>query len=64
MESDEPICHFVGIIPPIQGAVKFSGEGDARVLFEAPASEMAEVMKLIGYGRDKALRVKVYADET
>ena len=61
-QSDEPICEFVGIIPLLQGAIKFSGEGDARILFEAPLSEIAEVTKLVAFGREKALRLTIRAD--
>lgn len=61
-QSEEPICQFVAIIPPLQGAIKHSGEGDSRILLEAPASELAEVMKLIAFGRDKALKVRIEAE--
>ena len=57
----EPIAEFVAIIPPLQGAIKHSGEGDSRILLEAPETELMEVTKLIAFGRDKALRVVVYA---
>ena len=41
-------------------AVTIGGEdGEARIKLEAPASEIAEVMKLAAYGRGIALEVRV-----
>jgi hypothetical protein len=41
-------------------AVTIAGEdGDAKVRMEVPASELAEIMKLVAYGRDTALEVTI-----
>ncbi len=50
---------FIAVLAK-SGAVTIGGEdGDTRVKLEAPASEIAEVMKLAAYGRGIALEVRV-----
>ncbi len=41
-------------------AVTIGGEdGDSKIRLEAPASELAEIVKLAAYGRNIALEVRV-----
>lgn len=61
--SGEVIAEFTVTIPPIQSAVSLSGEGDGRVKLDVPSSDLAEVLKLVAFGRERALRVVVYAVE-
>ena len=61
--SSSPIAEFVATIPPIQSAVSLSGEGSARLKLDIPESDMSEVLKLIAFGREQALRIVVYAYE-
>lgn len=45
-------------------AVTIGGEdGDARIKLEAPASEIAEIMKLAAYGRGIALEVRIRPEQ-
>ena len=55
----ETIAKFVAIIPGIQSAFKIGGEGDGRLTLDVPESELPEVMKLIAFGRDKALTITI-----
>lgn len=55
----EPIAEFSASIPPLASAVNVSGEGGARIKLDVPESDLAEVMKLIAYGRERELRVVV-----
>lgn len=59
--KDDPIAEFVASIPPIQSAVSLGGDGSGRIKLDVPESDMAEVLKLIAFGRDRALLCKVYA---
>jgi hypothetical protein len=62
--SSEVLAEFVATIPPIQSAFNVSGEGSARLKLDLPESEIAEALKLIAFGRDRALRIVVYGLET
>jgi hypothetical protein len=53
------IAEFSCIIPPIQSAVKVSGDGSARIQLDVAESELAEIVKLAAFGRDRVLRVTV-----
>lgn len=57
-----PIAQFVGVIPNIASAFKVSGEGDGRLTIDVPESELPEIMKLIAFGRDKALTITIEAE--
>lgn len=46
-------------IPQIQSAIKFGGDGSARIQFDIPSSEIAELVKLIAYGPGKVLRLEI-----
>lgn len=54
---DEVIAEFVGSIPDLQSALTISGHGEGRLKLDIPESELAEVLKLIAFGRGQALRV-------
>lgn len=56
------VAEFVASIPPIQSALSIGGDGSARLKLDIPSSEMAEVLKFIAYGRDKALTITVSVD--
>lgn len=55
--EDKEIARFSATIPQIQSALKV-GDG-ARLQLDIPDSEIAEVMKLIAYGRNKVLKVSI-----
>lgn len=59
----ETIAEFRAIIPDIQSAIKLGGSGESRVQFDVPASDIAEVMKLAGFGTRKVLRIAVEVDK-
>lgn len=43
-----PEIKFVASLPPVQSAIKVSGNGDgARITLEIPESELAEAIKLM-----------------
>ncbi|GMA52055.1 hypothetical protein GCM10025857_34120 [Alicyclobacillus contaminans] len=46
-------------IPQIQSAIKFGGDGSARVQFDVPATELPELLKLMAYAPGKVLRLSV-----
>lgn len=48
-----------GSIPQIQSAIKFGGDGSARVQFDVPASELPELLKLMAYAPGKLLEICV-----
>lgn len=49
---------FAATLPPIQTAVSVSGEGDSRVKLDIPATDLAEVVRLMGMA-GKVLKVTV-----
>lgn len=51
------------IIPNIQSAMKVGGDG-ARIQFDVPESELASLVNLIAYGRNKVLRLTIEVEET
>lgn len=55
----EPIAEFRAVIPSIQSAVKVGGDGESRVQLDVSEQDIAEVMKLAGFGRGKVLLVTV-----
>ena len=56
----DPIAELLVIIPDLQTACSISGDGSVRFKFDAPASEIAEAMKLIAFGRDRVIRAVFY----
>lgn len=50
---------FTAIIATSSSALKVGDEGAARLMLDIPASEMAEALKLIAFGRKKELIVNV-----
>lgn len=59
----ELIAEFVAVLPDIASAVKISGHGDGRLQLDIPESELPAVLRLIAFGRDRALRVSIHADQ-
>jgi hypothetical protein len=53
------IANFCAIIPPVQSALKVGGDGSSRLQLDIAELELAEVVKLAAYGRDRVLRVVV-----
>ena len=53
---------FLATIPPILAGIRFSGDGDARIMLDAPESEIAQVTKLL-LMRGKVLRVTIAPEE-
>lgn len=49
---------FAATIPNIQSAVKIGGDG-ARIQFEVPETELASLLNLIAYGRNKVLKLTI-----
>jgi hypothetical protein len=62
MSEPEQIAEFTATIPQIQSAVNFSGDGSTGPKLEIPTSEIAEMVKLAAFGREKLLRVTVSAE--
>lgn len=54
-----PIAVFIACLPDAAGAVKISGQGDGRVQFDVPESELPELLKLVAFGKDRALKITV-----
>ena len=57
------IAEFSASIPPIQSATSIGGDGACRLKLDVPASDLAEVMKLAGFGMGKHLKITVEATE-
>ena len=57
----EKIAEFSASIPPIQSATSIGGDGACRLKLDVPASDLAEVMKLAGFGMGKHLKITVEA---
>ena len=49
---------FRASLPPILSALRFSGDGGCRVMFDVPESDIAEATKLLLW-RDVVLRVTI-----
>ncbi len=54
---------FVGSIAQSSSAVKIGNEGAFRVMLDVPVSEIAEMMKLVAYGRERELGVTIEIEE-
>jgi hypothetical protein len=54
---------FVGSIAQSSSAVKIGNEGAFRVMLDVPVSEIAEMMKLVAYGRERELSVAIDIEE-
>ena len=59
----ERIAEFHASIPPIQSATSIGGDGSCRLKLDVPASDLAEVMKFAGFGRERLLKITVEADD-
>lgn len=46
MADNEREITFLASLPPIQSAIKVSGEGTTRLLLEVPKSELANVLAM------------------
>jgi hypothetical protein len=58
----EIIATFCAVLPSSASALKVSGEGDGRLQLDVPESDLPALLRLIAFGRDKALRVTVEAE--
>lgn len=58
-EDMERIAQFTACLPNAAAALKVSGDGDGRLQLDIPESDLAEALKLIAFGRDKALIVTI-----
>ena len=58
----EKLAEFSASIPQIQSAFNIGGDRSARLKLDVDASEVAEVVKLIG-GTERLLRIVVYVEE-
>jgi hypothetical protein len=54
---------FSATIAQSSSALKMGNEGAFRLMIDIPVSEIAEVMKLAAYGREKELKVTVDIEE-
>jgi len=54
---------FSASIAQSSSAVKIGNEGAFRVMLDVPVSEIAEMMKLVAYGREKELNVTIEIEE-
>lgn len=58
-EGRTTIAKFLGTIPDIQSAISVGGDGAARLKIDVPESEIAEVIRLAGFGRGKVLNISI-----
>lgn len=58
----EEIAEFRAVIPDIQSAIKIGSDG-ARVQLDVAETDIAEVVRLIGYGRRRVLKVTLEVDK-
>lgn len=49
---------------PNTSFVRVSGEGDAKITLDIPATDLAAVLELTAYGRETLLRVTVEVDRS
>lgn len=54
---------FSASIPPIQSALSVGGDQSVRVKLDVPASEIAAMVGLMGYGCGRLLRVTVETED-
>lgn len=54
---------FEASIPMIQSAFNVGGDGSARLKLDIPSSEIAAVVRLIGYAREKSINITMDVDE-
>ena len=59
----KPLAVMEGIIPDIAAALKVSGEGSARIVFDMDESQLPQVLKMFAFGKSKLLRIEVYEAE-
>ena len=58
LDKSEAMVVFSASVPPLQGWIRISGDGGARIQLDVPDTDLADVLKLILW-RDKELRVTV-----
>jgi len=58
----EVIAEFMAVIPDLQSAFTISGQGDGRLKLDIPESELPAVLRLIAFGRERALKVTIHAE--
>ena len=63
MGEPKKISEFRASIPPIQSATSIGGDGSCRLKLDVPASDLAEVMKLAGFGMGKVLTMSVSVED-
>ena len=63
MEEPSKIAEFAAVLPVDKIAVSIQGSGASSVKLEIPESELAQVMRLVGSGSEKVLRVSVSLEE-
>ena len=54
---------FTATIAATSSAFKVGDEGASRLSLDIPVSDMSEALKLIAFGRQKALKVTVEIEE-
>lgn len=59
----KPLAVMEGIIPDIAAALKVSGEGSARIVFDMDESQLPQVLKMFAFGKSKLLRIEVYESD-
>ena len=53
---------FIATLPPFLSAIRISGDGGCRIMFDIPETEMGEAMKLLLW-REQVLRITVAPEE-
>jgi hypothetical protein len=61
--SEKVIAEFSATIPQIQSALSVGGDGATRIKIDVPTTEIAEVVKLAAFGRERLLRITVSAEK-
>ena len=54
---------FEASIPMIQSAFNVGGDGSARLKLDIPASELAAVVNMIGFAREKLITVTMDVED-
>jgi len=53
---------FLATLPPLLSAIRISGDGGCRIMFDIPETEMGEAIKLLMW-REQVLRITVEPEQ-
>ena len=55
----EPIAQFCAVIPDLQSALTIAGDGSARIKLDVPECDLPAILRLIAFGKERALTITV-----